>query len=392
MSDRLTEADVAAEPARRVRFGYNPSLDGLRAISVAGVVAGHAAFGGRMAGYHGVTVFFVISGYLITSLLTAEHANTGRIKLGTFYGRRFARLAPALVLVVLVTAVWLLVTGEPIETWWGGVVGSLTYTTDLIQYFWGNGTVSDYYQYTWSLGIEEQFYLIWPILLVILLRRRSSTLTMIVLGICYIGFWVLRYVQDKHLPTHEAQFYGPISHADALILGSILALVLERWAGERWLERTVVVIGPLGLAGLAIVAVTGNGVWGLRSLDVAGFGQTALASVAVVAWVALERHGFLARLLAIRPLVFLGKLSYGIYLWNLILMFVFVHFAGHKPGQSHYLIPWLAILVLVSWASYRFVETPLRLRFAPPHQHAVLGPKRSAPGYRRGRDQVEHTG
>lgn len=377
MTQPLTHADIVAEPARRVRFGYNPALDGLRAISVLGVVAGHAAFGGRLAGYHGVTVFFVISGYLITSLLTAEHAEHGRIALGRFYGRRFARLAPALVLVVLVTVAWLLLIREPISTWWGGAIGALTYTTDLIQYFSGNGTVSDYFQYTWSLGLEEQYYLVWPVLLVLLLRFRSSTVTLWFLGAAYVGFWVLRYLQDRSLPTHEAQFYGPISHADALVLGSGLAIVLERWSGTKWLERIVTVAGPLGFVLLCYLAVAPAGVIGLRDYDRAGFGQTALASAAIVAWLALERGGFLARFLSLRPLVFLGKLSYGIYLWNLLAVFVFVRVAGHHPGQSKYLVIWLAGLVLVAWLSYRLVETPLRLRFAPPGNHSVIPPKRA---------------
>ncbi|MBT2502055.1 acyltransferase [Curtobacterium sp. ISL-83] len=378
MAQRLTHADIVAEPARRVRFGYNPALDGLRAIAVFGVVGGHAHFGGRVAGYHGVTVFFVISGYLITSLLTAEHAERGRIALGRFYGRRFARLAPALILVVLVTTVWLLLTRVPFSTWWGGLVGSLTYTTNLFQYFTGNGNVSFYFQYTWSLGLEEQFYLVWPLLLVLLLRFRSSNVTLVVLGIAYVGFWVLRYLQDQSGPTHEAQFYGPISHADALVLGSALAIVLERWSGTRWLERVVSIAGPLGLVLLGWVAVVPNGLPGLRNLDSAGFGQTALFSAGIVAWLALERDGFLAKFLSLRPLVFLGKLSYGIYLWNLLGVFVFVRVAGHWPGWSKYLLIWLAGLILVSWLSYRFVETPLRLRFAPPHAHSVIGPRRSS--------------
>ncbi|PZE87147.1 acyltransferase [Curtobacterium sp. MCBD17_032] len=377
MTERLSHAEIVAEPANRVRFGYNAALDGLRAISVFGVIAGHAHFNGRLAGYHGVTVFFVISGYLITSLLTGEHAEHGRIALGRFFRRRFARLAPALVLVVLVTVAWLLLIREPIETWWAGPVGALTYTSNLIQYFSGNGSVGFYFQYTWSLGLEEQYYLVWPLLLVLLLRFRSSTVVLWVLGVVYVGLWVLRYLQDRSLPTHEAQFYGPISHADALVLGSILAIVLERWSGTKWLERVVMVAGPLGFILLCYVAVASpSGLPGLRVIDAIGFGQTALASAAVVAWLALERNGFLARFLSLRPLVFLGKLSYGLYLWNLLAVFAFVKVAGHFPGQSKFLVIWLAGLVLVAWLSYRFVETPLRLRWAKPGVHAIVGVRR----------------
>jgi len=378
-----TAADLVAEPARRVRFGYNPALDGLRAISVLGVIAGHVHPTGRLAGYHGVTVFFVISGYLITSLLTQEHAERGRIALGRFYGRRFARLAPALVLVVVVTTAWLLVIREPISTWWAGPLGALTYTMNLIQYFVGNGQVGPYFQYTWSLALEEQFYLVWPVLLVLLLKFRSSTVTLWFLGVVYVAFWVLRWFQGQSAPTHEELMYGPISHTDSLVLGCILALVLERWSGSRWLERVVVVAGPLGVVLLAWIVFAPSGVAGLNRIDSGGFGQTALAAAAVVAWVSLERGGFLARFLSLRPMVFLGKLSYGLYLWNLLAVFAFVKVAGHHPGDSKFLLVWIAGLVLVAWASYRFVENPLRLRFAPPGNHSVVGPKAGAPAKER---------
>ncbi|OEI67574.1 acyltransferase family protein [Curtobacterium sp. ER1/6] len=388
MTPAPSDADIVAEPALRVRFGYNPALDGLRAISVFGVIAGHAHFNGRLAGYHGVTVFFVISGYLITSLLTQEHAERGRIALGRFYVRRFARLAPALVLVVLVTTVWLLLVREPISTWWAGPLGALTYTMNLIQYFVGNGQVGPYFQYTWSLALEEQFYLVWPVLLVLLLKFRSSTVTLWFLGVVYVAFWVFRWFQGQSAPTHEALMYGPLSHTDSLVLGCILAIVLERWSGSRWLERVVVVAGPIGVVLLGWIAVAPAGIHGVTLVDSGGFGQTALAAAAVVAWIALERHGFLARFLALRPMVFLGKLSYGLYLWNLLGVFVFVKVAGHYPGESKFLVVWLAGLVLVSWLSYRFVENPLRLRFAPPGNHAVVGPRRRATAATKERVEV----
>lgn len=371
MASTATTPTTVSESSGRARFGYNAALDGLRAFSVVGVVLGHAQYG-RIAGYHGVSVFFVISGYLITSLLMAEHDRSGTIRLGHFYLRRFARLAPVMVLVTILTAIWLLLIRVPIGTWWAGVVGTLTYTMDLIQAIWGNGNVSDYFQFTWSLGIEEQFYLIWPILLLILLRRRSTTLTLVVLGVFYVLFWVLRYHQDHALPTHERQFYGPISHGDSLILGCIIAVVLARWGTRDWIQKVATFAGPIGVIGLVVIALNATGFAHIKNLDVAGFGQTALFSAGVVFWVAVEPRGVLGRFFSLRPLAFVGKLSYGIYLWNLLLMWGFTYVKGIRPGASHYFIPWLAVLLLVSWASYRFVETPLRLRWAPPHNHAII--------------------
>lgn len=354
------------------RFGYNAALDGLRAVSVAGVIIEHNHYT-KLNGYHGVSVFFVISGYLITSLLMAEQARTGTIRLGRFYRRRFARLAPVMVLVVILTVAWLVAIKEPLTTWWAGVVGTLTYSMDIIQAIWGNGNVGVYFQYTWSLGLEEQFYIIWPIVLLILLRRRSTTLTLVVLSAFYVLFWILRFHQDHFgTVTHERLFFGPVSNSDSLILGCIMAVVLSRWSTAAWIQKIATVIGPIGLIGLVVILFTNNGLKGIRILDTQGFGQTALCAAAVVFWVAVEPQGVLGRFFSLRPLVFIGKLSYGIYLWNLLLEYIFVHFKGIEPGASHWFVPWLALVVLVSWLSYRFVETPLRLRWAPPHNHAVI--------------------
>lgn len=352
-------------------FGYNPALDGLRALAVAGVVIGHAGIRG-VAGYHGVTLFFVISGYLITSLLIAERERSGSIRFGQFYLRRLARLGPAMVLVVVVTVIWLLAIRFPWEQYWLGVVGTLTYTMDLVQVFFGNEAVSSYFQWSWSLGIEEQFYLIWPVLLLLLINRASVRLTLVILTAVVAAVWVGRIVQHAQGVSHEAEFYGPLSHADGLILGAMLAIILMVARDSPWPARLARVLGPIGLIGLVVVFAFPRGLPVVRLADPAGFGQTAVASLLVILWVAVLPRTWIGRLLSTRPLVFVGKLSYGIYLWNLLLVYVFLYFVGVKPVGSWWGLLFPVALLGVCYASYRFVETPLRHRWAPRHDHAVM--------------------
>ncbi len=378
--DDATAADTLkrASPA----FGYNSALDGLRALAVAGVVLGHAGVRG-LAGHHGVTLFFVISGYLITSLLIAERERTGVIRFGNFYLRRLARLGPAMVLVVVVTVAWLFAIRFPWQDYWLGVVGTLTYTMDLIQVLWGNDAVSSYFQWSWSLGIEEQFYLIWPLLLLLLINRVSVRTTLAVLLATVVLVWVARYTQNALGTTHEAGFYGPLSHADGLILGAMLAILLMVARDRARLLRIARVLGPIGLIGLAVVFAFPRGLPIVRLADPSGFGQTAVVSLMVIFWVAVSPKGWLGRVLSTRPLVFLGRLSYGIYLWNLLLVDVFVYFVGVKPVASWWGLLYPVALVGVCYLSFRFVETPLRQRWAPAHHHAVLVGSRTHPSWFR---------
>jgi peptidoglycan/LPS O-acetylase OafA/YrhL len=356
---------AATDPTR---LAYNPTLDGLRAAAIIAVIAQHAGVSG-LGGYHGVTLFFVISGYLITSLLLKEHARSGRIDLGSFYRRRFARLGPALVLVVAATWVWLIVTGEPISSYWAGVVGSLTYTTDLIQAISGNGNVGPYYQWSWSLGVEELFYLVWPISLLLLLRwhRFATAATVLVAGV--VGCWLLRAFLISDGMNHNRFFFAPDTNADALLLGALLALVLLRWPNCSAIRVAGRIVGPLGLLALIALVLPHSGD-ALPLADKGGLGQAALASAGLVLWMATSR-GQVATIFSWRPLVLVGKLSYGIYLWNLLTVFIFTSIVGSPPAGSWWGIAWFAALIGISYLSWRYVETPMRKRWAPPPAPAI---------------------
>ncbi|MGR6743380.1 acyltransferase family protein [Microbacterium sp. F1-18] len=355
------------------RFGYNPSLDGLRAVAVVAVIVGHAGLP-QLAGYHGVTVFFVISGYLITSLLMAEYARSQTIRFSHFFQRRFARLAPALVLAVTATVAWLLLVGSPAREWWAGPIGALTYTMNIIQAAFGNDAVSHYFQWSWSLSIEEQFYLVWPLAFLLLLRRNRYTLSFVILGVTVLLTWVIRASQTWAEASHEFVYYGPFSHLDGLALGAMIAFLLTRYPASTALHRVAVWTGPVGLVGLILLLRWHDGLPLVRNIDEAGFGQTAICATAVVFWIAAVPRGWFYKLMSFRPLVYLGRLSYGLYLWNVLTIAMFVWFVGREPLHTPLGVVWAIALVAVCWVSFRFVETPLRQRFAPRAAHAVLTP------------------
>lgn len=369
-------------------MGYQPALDGLRALAVTAVIVQHAGY--VVGGYFGVTIFFVISGYLITGMLLAEHDSTGVIALGAFYRRRFARLAPALSLAVVVILGWLLATGVSIASWWAGLVGTLTYTTDLLLAAPLVQHVGSY-EWSWSLGIEEQFYLVWPLLMILLLGRRAGRVSLAVVAAAVVALaWVQRARLSYGRPSHERVNFTFDTHMDAIALGALLALLLAGGAVGCSVQSSrlarVVVQCACVLAAVCVVAVIRQP-WQterLTSRDLAGYGQVGLLCAVVVGGVVLTPLGPVSRLLALPPFVHVGKLSYGLYVWNLLLVSVFEHLTGHLPAHTGFaLLAWVLALLAVAELSFRWVELPLRRRWAHPRP-AVAGivPEAPAPSVR----------
>jgi peptidoglycan/LPS O-acetylase OafA/YrhL len=349
----------------RVTLGYNPALDGLRALAVGAVIAEHAGF--AIAGFYGVTVFFVISGYLITGLLLAERESSARIGLRAFYRRRWARLAPALSLVVGVTLLWVLAAGERVGSWLGGLIGSLTYSTDLIEVTSAREHISSYFEWSWSLAVEEQFYLIWPLVMIVLLslgRRLGRWLLLASTVAVIAAAWVDRALMvASHAQPARVNFSFD-THMDAIAWGAVIAVAAAgRRAGPvtRRLAGAAALVGALGLW----LVVGDRPVTGWLAADANGYGQVTLLCAALVAGVVLAPRGIVGRALSSPPLVHLGKLSYGLYLWNMLFVDVFIHIFGYLPAHRG-AKTWigLALLVGVAELSYRYVETPLRRRWA----------------------------
>ncbi len=355
-------------------LGYRPGLDGVRGLAILLVLLSH---GPHLAGgHHGVTVFFTLSGFLITTLLLDEHALRGRAELKTFYGRRVARLMPGLVVATTCYAAVFSVSaliGHGRENVALGALAALTYTSNIVSVVHGEQVLTSF-AWTWSLSIEEQFYLLWPPLLFGLLRRRRGVtlacLTALALSAAAIAerFLLARVDAD---PLHTRVYMGTDTRADNLLLGCALALVLHRTSGRIVAARWV------GLVGLAAVLVpsavlsrtaVASYTWGMVAVE--------LGAAALIVTVLRAPEAAVSKLLRAKPLVHVGKLAYGLYLWNVLVLWTLAYYVGPLPSGLHSLLFFAGSLALAE-ISARYVERPCvrwwRARQAGPRQSREVG-------------------
>lgn len=359
----------------RAELPHRPALDGVRAIAVLFVLLYHGGVRSLPGGFLGVDVFFVLSGFLITSLLLVEWSTTDRIDVAAFWFRRARRLLPALVLVLIVVAVyaaWMApdVTRDRLR---GDMLSTLFYAANWR--FVVNG-VSYFEQYatptpllhTWSLAIEEQFYLVWPIVVILLARYLAKgskeRAPLILAGACggaaLVSAGLMFAIYQPGLDPSRV-YYGTDTRAQALLVGAAAAgLAIHRgW----WHDRTSA--GARLAAALSLIGLVGVGLLGFFGSDSApwmyrgGFLVAALISAALVAAVAHPSTNPVITLLAIAPLRWIGLASYGIYLWHWV---IFVILTPERTGtEGHALLSIrVAITLLVATISYLFVEKPIR--------------------------------
>lgn len=330
---------------RSKSLGYMPALDGLRAVAVGMVFWVHAfpmttSFPGGL----GVDVFFVISGFLITWILLKEVDRSRSIDLKTFYVKRLLRLYPALLLVVLAVVCMYVVYERGIPWERLGYAGiAVAYVSNIFMTV--TGEMIDPLSHTWSLAMEEQFYLVWPALLLLMVKAGTPRTWMIavtsVLGCASLAGWVL---------MGEDQPYNPLLKAGGLLAGCVLAMVIQR---RPWQST------PLAYASVAVFAVT-------VAAETAGWiGRDASVPVITAALVFIILHaafgeGPIVRMLSATPLAHLGAISYGIYLWHYPILYILRSFGvGSFVGAGVGLILTLAAAEM----SFRFVEKPaLRLK------------------------------
>jgi len=359
-------------------MGYQPSLDGLRALSVAVVLLYHAGFSWMHGGFFGVEVFFVVSGFLITSLLLDERDRHGRVGFRHFWQRRARRLFPALYAVLLAVGVGTVLWGSAEQQsqvrreipWsifyvnnWGQILGN-------VPYFAGEPSPL---RHLWSLAVEEQWYLIWPLVFVALMRVRLPRHLVGSLILCAAAVvWAYTFWIQSGSPTllggPPAAFDGvdrtnymylsTITRSFGLLLGAGAAFIWRPW---RWNRAEQAPAGraldPIGAAAVAMIgcasavaAITAGYVyqWLLPLVSI-------LSLVAVMVAVHPAAVGF-RRIMSWSPLVEMGKRSYGLYLWSWPI-FVYV---GATDGSVGKFVWAMLLTVVIAEASYRYLETPVR--------------------------------
>ena len=363
-------------------MGYQPSLDGVRAVSVLAVILYHAGFSWAHGGFFGVEVFFVVSGFLITSLLIEERDTTGRVSLEQFWLRRWRRLLPALFAVLVVVGVWAVFFGDTEQhvqlrhdyPWgifylanWGQVFGK-------VAYFSGSPTLL---RHLWSLAVEEQWYLLWPLAFIALHRRRGrshdaqrgaqlalvAVLVMVGTAVASFAGWPTRFFNPfrwsmQSVDTTNFLYLSTITRSSGLLLGAAMAFRWRPWrigeASRQQVSRTLDIAGGLAVGVLVIAVAVGHvpdtityRLW----LPVVTISSAVLVAVVVHPWAGGAR-----RLFGSRPLVAMGKRSYGLYLWTWPVSRMLNAYSG---SVTRFVLA-MAVAVPLSEVCYRFVETPIR--------------------------------
>jgi peptidoglycan/LPS O-acetylase OafA/YrhL len=373
------------EKDKRVQIGHIPGLNGLRGIAVIGVMLCHAQLRFFKGGYLGVDIFFVLSGFLITSLLLKEYDANGTINLRLFYMRRVLRLGPALLtlLIVLMPISLVVLNGTKARYHLVDTMITLCYVANWARAFRIHPPFL--LAHAWSLSIEEQFYILWPPLLLLLLRRVSSRwkvlsgVLILAVVVCSVRIWM----------THsgvrlDRMSNGLDTRADSLLTGCALGLLLF----GRTLPAEAVgkvfrcmplasVCAACGLAAVALVADPGGRFmfyWGMVCVE--------LLSAVLICAVVASRDVLVARILSYRPLVAVGTISYGLYLWHFP-VYMIIHYSGYSR-KAEFFVGTIVTFICAS-ASYFWIETPaLRLkdRLRPGRSGTMLRP-RARLGHRR---------
>ena len=343
--------------------GFRLDIQGLRAIAVGVVVLYHAGTPLLTGGYVGVDIFFVISGFLITGHLLAQLDAKSRISFADFYARRARRILPASFVVLIATVVASLIWIPPLQlqSMLRGAIATALYVPNYYFAVIGTSYLSDttpsLFQHYWSLGVEEQFYLLWPALLAVAFvafrrSRRALFVTVCVVVVASLAYCVLL------TPTNQPwAFFSLPTRAWELGIGGITAFVLSR--RRAWLQARVTgLLGWAGVAGLAVAVFAFN-----ANTSFPGFNAVlpVAATALVIVGGAAQSPLAPSRLLSIRPLVFIGEISYSLYLvhWPILLI------AQAIAGERTILPVWATLLlavacVPVAWVLFRFVETPFR--------------------------------
>ncbi len=344
-----------------------PQLDGLRGVFVALVVVFHAGISWAGGFYSAVDGFFVLSGFLITSLLVKDISQFGRVKFETFWIKRARRLLPALFMLVLVVAIGEALFGDPalLPTVRGDCLAALFYVSNWyyisthVGYF-GLSVVKSPLQHTWTLAIEEQFYIFWPILIAILYKalKKFHLMAIITLIFSLISAVLMVVVYNNGSDLNGA-YYGTETRAEALFLGCTLGLISVNIGRlPEWFMRFIRMTGPAAAFGALIISVFAGGP--AKWMFFGGFYLFDVCIAITLAYVIFFPHTVFANLFSVKPLTFLGMISYGLYLWQYPVVQVVNQARTGFSGWFLFAIQTI-IAVLLAISSYYLLEKPVRI-------------------------------
>ena len=354
----VSAASFTFAPAQANPLRYRPDVDGLRAVAVLPVLVYHAFPKLCPGGFVGVDIFFVISGYLITGIIHQQMMDQ-RFSVADFYARRIRRIFPALIVVVLTTLAiaWFFLTPRDLKSLGTNIAGGAVFAQNFVLLgqvgYFDLAAENKPLLHLWSLGIEEQYYIVWPLLLMLLGQWRSRRLAVIaaMAAASFVACVVLRS------RASEYAFYLPVTRAWELLIGSGLALWLDGGSGVgrpgEFLRRYREAIAAGALLAIAVA------IWRFSPRTPYPGNYTLVPTLAAAALLGTSGTRVHRFVLSSRPAVFVGLISYPLYLWHFPLMaFARIHLVDGVPA-------WIMCAILVasgvlSWLTYRFVERPIR--------------------------------
>lgn len=335
-------------------LGYRPDIDGLRAVAVLSVILYHAGVGVLSGGFVGVDIFFVISGYLISTIIFQD-LEAGRFSLGRFYERRIRRIQPALIAMVLVTLLVCAIVFVPVDfKLLAQSVGATVLFSSNVYFYLKSGYFDPLAEtkpllHTWSLAVEEQYYLFFPLLLMLLWRHARRHVATVLIALTVVSFafsiWQARVASD-------AAFYLPFDRVWELLIGALLAMGIVPPARSAALRKA------LGILGLVLMAVA---IFLFAPHDIFP-GERALVPCMGAALLIYAGQGGPVganALLAARPMMFIGKISYSMYLWHWPLIVVLQYVLFRKLNGLE-ILAYLVVVHMLAWASWKWVEQPWR--------------------------------
>jgi peptidoglycan/LPS O-acetylase OafA/YrhL len=381
--DGVAPGVPARTEAPEPHLGRIPALDGIRALGIVLVLFFHGGFGWAAGGFFGVDVFFVLSGFLITGLLVSEYRQNAGIGLARFWGHRVRRLVPALLVMLGGIALYgiFVAQSDTLGQLRRDALATLLYVNNWHQVTGGQGYFAALNTprpllHTWSLSIEEQFYLIWPLVVLGVLRWSRSLRTLLLVTVAGAAASAVAMAVAFANGSGEGRaYYGTDTRAQALLIGAALAIVLahplpRRRAGlvattslvrsialSRSARLTLVVLGIAGLVGVVWMSVVDNAssAWIYRG----GFTLVALATAGIIACVALVPDSPLATLLSLRPVRYVGAISYGLYLFHWPIFVMVDHARTGLDGWPLFLLR-IGLSFAVAAVSFHFLEMPVR--------------------------------